>query len=547
VFGRIAAVLVLTLALSSGIFVPDAAATASDAAVESTNATLVAAYPNPVARDDPGEFVTVRFRRPTNTTGWTLSDGKTTAGLPNRTVEGTIAFTRAPEHARNGTDQRIEPLSGRLRLANGGDRLTLANGNDTVSTARYRNAPESEIRDFEKGVWRPVGATAHDPIRTDGGRATAFVLPDAPDQTVETLASADDRIRLAGYTFTSGRIATTLLEAADEGVDVSILLDGAPVGGITDRQADQLDRLAAGGVDVRLLEGPYVRYRYHHPKYAVVDDRALVSTENFKPAGTGGASSRGWGVMLEDASAAAALASIHEADRTWRAATSWREYRQGRDFVDADPALGSFGTRHEPKRVDVDSATVLVAPDNAGEALRSRISGAEERLLIQQVRIDSRENDLLRATLRAAERGVRVRIHLDGSWYVEENNAELVAWLNRRAEAEGWNLEARVDEADGYGKIHTKGVVVDDTAVVGSLNWVGSATAENREVLVALESAEAADYYASVFDADWDDGGSRPVPAGLLAAAAAAGSGGLLALRRLKFVGRGETVTDWEW
>ncbi|MFT4910114.1 MAG: cardiolipin synthase, partial [Natronomonas sp.] len=128
-----------------------------------------------------------------------------------------------------------------------------------------------------------------------------------------------------------------------------------------------------------------------------------------------------------------------------------------------------------------------------------------------------------------------------------ENNAELVAWLNRRAEAEGWNLEARVDEADGYGKIHTKGVVVDDTAVVGSLNWVGSATAENREVLVALESAEAADYYASVFDADWDDGGSRPVPAGLLAAAAAAGSGGLLALRRLKFVGRGETVTDWEW
>lgn len=545
--GRITAVLVLTLALSSGVFVPDAAATASDPAAGSTNATLVAAYPNPVARGDPGEFVTVRFRRPTNTTGWTLSDGTTTAGLPNRTVEGTVAFAAAPEYARNGTDRRVEPLSGRLRLANGGDRLALADGNDTVATARYRNAPESEIREFEAGVWRPVGATDHDPIRTDGGRATAFVLPDAPDRTVETLASADDRIRLAGYTFTSERIAATLLEAADEGVDVSVLLDGAPVGGMTDRQADQLDRLAEGGVDVRLLTGPHLRYRHHHPKYAVVDDRALVLTENFKPAGTGGASSRGWGVVLEDPSAADALASIHESDRTWRAATPWREYQRGRDFADADPALGSFGTRHEPKRVNVDSATVLVAPDNAGEALRSRIGDAEERLLIQQVRIDSRENDLLRATLRAAERGVRVRIHLGGSWYVQENNAELVAWLNRRAEAEGWTLEARVDEADGYGKIHTKGVVVDDTAVVGSLNWVGSATAENREVLVALESAEAADYYASVFDADWDDGGSRPVPAGLLAAAAAAGSGGLLALRRLKFVGRGETVTDWEW
>ena len=166
--------------------------------------------------------------------------------------------------------------------------------------------------------------------------------------------------------------------------------------------------------------------------------------------------------------------------------------------------------------------------------------------MIQQVRIDSRENDLLRAALRAAERGVRVRIHLGGSWYVEEDNAALVAWLNRRAEANGWDLEARVDEANGYEKIHTKGVVVDDTAVVGSLNWVESATAENREVLVALESAGAADYYASVFEADWDDTGSRPVPGGLLAAAAVAGSGGLLALRRLEFVGRGETVTDWQ-
>ena len=549
--GRIAAAFVLVVALSSGVAVAPESGTATPApteqSVESANATLVAAYPNPVARDDAGEFVAVRFGRPTNTTGWTLTDGTTTAGLPNRTVEGTVAFATAPERARNGTDRRVAPLSGRLQLANGGDRLALSDGDDTVATARYRNAPESEIRDFEAGVWRPVGATGHDPIRTDGGPATAFVLPDAPNRTVEALAGADDRIRLAGYTFTSERVATRLLEAAAGGTDVSVLLDGAPVGGMTDRQAGQLDRLVEGGVDVRLLSGPHLRYRHHHPKYAVVDDRALVLTENFKPAGTGGASSRGWGVVLEDASAADALASIHEADWTWRAATPWREYRRGRDFADGEPALGSFRTRHEPKRVDVDSTTVLVTPDNAGSALRSRIDEAEDRLLIQQVRIDSRENDLLRAALRAAERGVRVRIHLGGSWYVEEDNAALVAWLNRRAEANGWDLEARVDEPDGYGKIHTKGVVVDDTAVVGSLNWVESATAENREVLVALESAGAADYYASVFEADWDGTGSRPIPGGLLAAAAVAGSGGLLALRRLEFVGREGTVTDWQW
>lgn len=434
------AVVAVTLGLLVGAGLPaTATATSTDGVTtEPTNATLVAAYPNPVERGDPGEFVTVRFDGATNTSGWTLTDGKTTARLPNRTLEGTVAFSMRPADARNDTDNRVEPLTGRLLLADDGDRLTLRAGNETVGTARYRNAPESEIRDFERSEWRPIGATDHEPIRTDGGSATAFVLPDAPNRTADAIRAADDRVHLAGYTLTSDRITEILLARANDGVDVRVLLDGAPVGGISERQSRQLDRLVDGDVDVRLLAGPHRRYQHHHPKYAIVDDRALVSTENFKPAGTGGMSSRGWSVVLDDRSAAAALATVHESDWTWRAATPWSEYRSGRDFVDANPALGSFEPRHEPERIDVESTTVLVAPDNAASELVSVVGSAEERVLIQQVRIDSRENDLLRATLRAADRGARVRIHLGGSWYVEEENAELAAWLNRRADAEGW-------------------------------------------------------------------------------------------------------------
>jgi phosphatidylserine/phosphatidylglycerophosphate/cardiolipin synthase-like enzyme len=538
----------LALALLTGAFVPSAATTATAAnSIESTNATLAAAYPNPVARGDPGEFVAVRFAGATNTSGWTLTDGKTTTRLPNRTFEGTVAFSMEPEYARTDTDHPVEPLSGRLLLADDGDRLTLRAGDETVSTARYRNAPESEIRDFDANEWRPIGATDHEPIRTDGGSATAFVLPDAPDRTVETVRNATDRIHLAGYTFTSARLADVLVDRANDGVDVRVLLDGAPVGGVSERQARQLDRLVDGGVDVRLLAGPHRRYQHHHPKYVVVDDRALVSTENFKPAGTGGMSSRGWSVVLDDRAAAEALATVHESDWAWRAATPWHEYRSGRDFVDANPALGGFEPRHEPERIDVDSTTVLVAPDNAAAELVSIVDAADERVLVQQVRIDSRENDLLRATLRAADRGARVRIHLGGSWYVEEDNAELAGWLNRRAEAEGWDLEARVDDADGYEKIHTKGVIADDTAVVGSLNWVQSAQSDNREIIVALDGDEAATYYATVFTSDWRDRTKRPVPAGLFAASAVAISGALLVVRRMRFVGEAEVITDWQW
>jgi cardiolipin synthase len=514
-----------------------------------SNATLVSAYPSPVARGDPGEFVAVRFSEPTNTTDWTLTDGKTTAKLPNRTVEGTVAFAMAPSAAATHTDHPTAPLDGRLLLADGGDRLQLRAGNRTVDSARYRNAPDARIRDFEAARWRPVGATGFEPVETDGGTATAFVLPDGDAVTAETLASAEERLLLAGYTFTSERATDAVIAAHENGAEVRVLLDGSPVGGMTARQQRQLDRLAEAGVSVRLLAGPQTRYDHHHAKYAVVDDRALVLSENFKPGGTGGMSSRGWGVVLEDGETAAALADLHDADWRWRAATPWPEYRAGRDFEAADPALGEFEARHAPEEMPVESATLLVAPDNAADGMVDRIDAADERVLVQQMRIDGRDERLLRAVLRAADRGVTVRIHLSGAWYAEEDNAALAAWLNHRAEAEGWALQARVDEADGYEKIHNKGVVVDETVFLGSLNWGPTARTQNREVVLALDGEAVAAYYAEVFHDDWSEAGTRdrPLPAGLLGAVAVAGAGGLLVARKITFVGRDGVVTDWEW
>ncbi|WP_336136463.1 phospholipase D-like domain-containing protein [Natronomonas amylolytica] len=516
---------------------------------ESSNATLVSAYPSPVARGDSGEFVTVRFSHPTNTAGWTLTDGKTTARLPNRTVDGTVAFAMNTSAAGRHTDHPTAHLDGRLLLADGGDRLELRAGNRTVDSAGYRNAPEARIRDFETGRWRPVGATDFDPVRTDGGTATAFVLPDGDDVTAETLASAEERLLLAGYTFTSARTTDAIIGAHEDGVEVRVLLDGSPVGGMTVRQQRQLDRLTEAGVSVRLLSGPHTRYDHHHAKYAVVDDRALVLSENFKPGGTGGMSSRGWGVVLDDGGTAAALADLHGVDWRWRAATPWEEYRAGRDFTESDPALGEFEERHPPQSLTVESTTVLVAPDNAAEEMIDRIDTADDRVLVQQMHIDSRDERLLRAVLRAADRGVTVRIHLSGAWYAEEDNAALVSWLNRRADAEGWDLQARVDEASGYEKIHNKGVVVDETVLLGSLNWGPTARTENREVVVALEEKRVAAYYVDVFEDDWSKAGAtgRPLPAGLLGAVAVAGAGGLLVARKITFVGRDGVVTDWEW
>ena len=520
---------------------PASPETASDRA----NATLVAAYPNPVERDDAGEFVVVRLPRATNTTGWTLTDGTTAVRLPDRTLSGTVALTPTPDVAASKTDHPVVSVEGRLGLANGGEHLRLRAGNVTVDQARYRDAPEASVRDFRRDAWRPLGATDLDPVRTGGGPATAFVLPDAPDLTAETLRRADDRLLLAGYTLTSERVTDALLAAHERGATVRVLLDGSPVGGMTNRQARLLDRLSAAGIEVRVFDGPYTRYAHHHAKYAVVDDRALVLTENFKPAGTGGMSSRGWGVTLADPAAADALADLHATDRTARAATPWPAFRAGRSFEPADPALGDFPTHHEPARVDVTSATVLVGPDAAADAVEARLAAADDRVLVQQVTVDSRDNRLLRAALRAADRGVRVRILLSSGWYAEEDNAALASWLNRRADAAGWDLEARVDEPHGYEKLHSKGVVIDDAALIGSLNWGAAAQTENREVLLALEGGEAADYYASVFESDWSGPAGRSVPTALVGLAGVAVAAAALLARRIDVVGR-DGVVGWQ-
>lgn len=511
------------------------------------NATVTGAYPNPVARGDPGEFVSIRFPVATNTSGWTLTDGKRTVELPDRTMYGEYAFSTTPSRVTEHVELPVVELDGQFRLADDGEFLELRSPRRTVDTARYHRAPESRIRDFETGTWVPVGATEYDPVRTEGGPGTAFVLPDSPDVVPETFESADTHIYLAGYTLTSERVATTLLEAHGRGVDVRVLLDGKPVSGISERQARLLDGLSEAGIDVRLLEGPHKRYTFHHAKYAVVDRRVLVTTENFKPAGTGGMSSRGWGVVLEDSALSEELTDVHRRDFTWEASVPWSEFRTGREFQRADPALGDFDDTHPPKRIDVSGATILLAPDNAADSLVEILDEATDRILVQQVQIDSRDNRLLGATMDAAERGVSVRIHLSDAWYVEDENRALAAWLEREAETNGWDLEAVVDDSTGYSKIHTKGVIVDERVILGSLNWAHTAMDENREIVVVLEGTGVAGFYVDVFESDWTTGADEhpSLPTTLAGVVAVSVSGVLLLARRIEFVGRDGVLTDW--
>ena len=456
---------------------------------------VVSAFPDPVADGDAGEHVVVD---PAGASNLSLSDGETTVSVP---ADGPVALSATPNATRELVSVPVEPAE--LSLSNGGERLELRRNGTVVDRVGYDTTNEGERLNATTGRWTPRGLTLRDAVATGPATATAFVLPDAPGVPLETLRGADRRILLAGYTFASTRVADALLSAVDRGVEVRVLLDGGPIGGMTTRQRDHLDRLVAGGVDVRMIDGPHARFAYHHPKYAVVDDEALVLTENWKPAGTGGHGSRGWGVRLRSERTAAALASVFAHDADGIDAVPWRDRRRTATFVEAAPASGSYDAAFEPTPVAVGRVRVLTAPGNVGARTRGAIDAANDSVDVITPRLDP-TGPYFETLVAAAERGVEVRILLSNAWYDEESNRRVVDAVDDLRDR-GLPIEARIaDPAGRFEKIHAKGAVIDGRRVLlGSLNWNRHAATENREVVVALDGDEPASYYGRTFEADW--------------------------------------------
>ena len=480
---------------------------------------IAAVYPDPVADGDAGEFVVLDLPRGTSLAGTVFTDGTTTIPLANVSARGRVALTSEPNRTRNRTDATVVAVD-RLTLANSGEHLRIRQDDTVVDQAVYRDAEEAHLATWNGSRidWRPIGATDRPPIRANGGDVRAFVLPDSPSVGISTIRNTEDRLLLAGYTLTAERVADALVAAHERNVTVRVLLEGEPVGGRTRRGARLLDRLVESGIDVRVIGGPHARYDYHHAKYAVADDRAIVLTENWKPSGTGGHSSRGWGAVTDQSAVVDGLAATFRADAGWDDAVPWSRFRRGRSFESGEVSTATYDTHFGSQTVPVDSTTLLVTPDNAQSVLVDTLDRADDSVDVIQVTVDW-ESQTATALRRAAKRGVRVRLLLSSAWYVREDNRKLRKRFDEWAETNDASLSVRLADPDGrYGKVHAKGAIVDDdTVVLGSLNWNEQAATSNREVLLALRGQAVADYYGAVFDADWQGGRDR-IPYSLVAA-----------------------------
>ena len=498
--------------------------------------------------------------------GWALSDGEGAAAFPLGTLvapSGRIVATRnATSYAEDllreadltwdrGDARRMEGDA--LRLADAGDEVLLldpagdivdafAYGGSSYRGAGWSGPParipgrgEVAIRatlggsllDTDgRGDWdgpraHRIGQSAFDPWPpTEPAAVYPFTSPESTREAfLAFLGSARTSILAAVYTLTDPTIAGLLADAARRGLDVEVLLEGAPVGGIDPDAWGLAGSLAAAGAHVRWLDGaPDVvkRYRYLHAKYAIVDGRAAwIGSENFGPSGfppPGGSGNRGWAVAIEDPVLAGHLGLVFDDDFDPRRRDSILAEASSLGPGLAGPVPGPWPTA--PPRPAV-AARLVIAPDQAlwAGGLLDLLDAARESVWIELFYLEDAwgegPNPFLEATLRAARRGVTCRILLDGSWWNDdpeaEGNDDVAARLNAFAERDGLPLEVRLVEPRGpIDRVHNKGVLVDGRAVfVGSMNWAHGSATENREVGVIVEGRELAGAFEASLLADW--------------------------------------------
>jgi phosphatidylserine/phosphatidylglycerophosphate/cardiolipin synthase-like enzyme/DNA/RNA endonuclease YhcR with UshA esterase domain len=379
---------------------------------------------------------------------------------------------------------------------------------------------------------------------------TTFLV--APDNSLAGLLAALDKakteIDLELYFLTSPGIVDHVTAAQSRGVNVralfdgdlkpgdkTVLLPGGPADAYLQTYWAAQEITAHGGkaffwaADTAIQPPIPHRYNDDHQKFVIIDGTtSVISSENFAqtafPAVTGNSTSgnRGALVITDSPTVTRRLAAIFENDVSHSDIHPWANVSDHFNQP-VDAPVSTNYTIIQPQPLTISGSTsfeVVNAPDNAvntADALIGMVAkaGKGDRVLVEQQYeyLDwgspfSYMNPRLTAYIDAARRGAKVQIILDGVNSASTNQPTLIA-LKKLATAESLALDVHITPKTGVSgnAFHIKMVIItsgaDGFVHIGSINGSENSSRYNREVAVQVESRAAFDYYAKVFDADW--------------------------------------------
>ena len=128
------------------------------------------------------------------------------------------------------------------------------------------------------------------------------------------------------------------------------------------------------------------------------------------------------------------------------------------------------------------------------KAIISEIDNAKETIDVAIYSFTSKS--ILKALLRAHERGVKVRVVMDESG--AKNRGSAYPYLVK------YGIPVRVKRGTGGGLMHHKYAIIDGKVLItGSFNWTVSAERRNDENLLIIHSPELARVYKENFEKLW--------------------------------------------
>ncbi len=525
-------------------------------------------YPNTNTKNEPDEYVAISnpLSHSVNIEGWSITDNEGKIIFPPFEVASgeTIYITRNAlaftEQISNVTAKDIFPdfeygldsdsnvkqmqTEGKaFVLCNRGDEVILQDKNGKeVDVVIYgdssykgedwrgeplRNAREGMIfkrvqdtNQCESWILLLFGASYHVPEKFSFcGDATAFVSPDCSFSVLQReIDNASSSLYVNLYQFENPYLMDLILDALNRGVNVYVLLEGSPVGGIKDEERYIVEKIKIRGGKVRFSDEPFI----NHAKYAVIDNETtIIMTENWKYTGipcNNSFGNRGWGVVIRNAEVANYFKAVFIDDfyrgKDFSTEIWMEDLETKRFFMSREIPKSSYVPVFEPLTINNDFTLIpVLAPDSAmsNETILGTLDNAKENVYVQQFSTGrfwgEGDNTFIVALIEAAERGCEVKVLLDSKYLEgENNNDEVVSWLNEEAREENLSLEAKLADLDSLelAKIHNKGLIVDGKEVIiTSLNWNANSI-YNREAGVIVENDEIASFYEDIFFHDWN-------------------------------------------
>ncbi len=359
------------------------------------------------------------------------------------------------------------------------------------------------------------------------GDMSVFTSPDTSMKVLDDfIHNAENRLLVSTYHLDGYHIAERLSNISKQGVEVKVMIDGSPVGGIsTHTRASLYEIHRGGGTILTVGGGEYSPYRHLHGKYMLADNSSvLISSENFGENGfpkdnTRG--NRGWGVVIHDENVSNYYRNIFFEDLKHAHKLVPEPVEEITSEIPSH--IGSYRPKFQQLHVESrGKITPILSPDTSmsRDTLFGMFDEAEDHIYVQQFYIDPwshGDNPYVESLIEAAERGVTVRILLDAKWYNIDNatgyNHIIVDELNTRAKEKNLPLEARLSSrVHGLNSLHNKGAVVDGkSTLISSINWNSNSVLQNREVGLILENEKAADFFEDVFTQDWYETRSGPI------------------------------------